>query len=204
VIIHQAKHGPMRVVVEAHGGALALFSPAHRAKVIKRGLRESGMMWLYKWMPLRFTKYAYKLGYYVSNKWKARKLREGGSDMPYVGLTPSGGGPPVPSWNARNGAKMADAVRAGRVTASGKDGAERLNILVPYGHPIQSEKSVPFRTIPANEMEDMAAVLSRRIANEIAGSRLAVKEGVMVAIPRTIRKGGTPRSLGKGRPRKVA
>jgi hypothetical protein len=203
VIVQYGKHGPLRVVIEAHGGALAIFSPASRAKVIKRAFRESGMKWMHKWMPLRFTRYAYRLGYYVSNKWKARKLRDGGSDSPYVGLTPTGGGPPVPNWNARNGAKMVDAVRGGRVTASGRGGNEVLNIMVPYGHPIQSEKAVKFRTIAPNEIEDMADVMSRRIANEIKGSRLVSRNGVPTLMPRTISRSVTPRAIGRS-PRKVA
>lgn len=203
MIVSDRKHGPLRVVIEAHGGALALYSKQNRSKVIKRGMREAGMMWVHKWLFLRFTRYAYKLGYYVSNKWKARKVREGGSDMPYVGLTPTGGGPPVPSWKTHNGAKMIDAVRGARVTAGGSDGNERINILVPYGHPIQTEKAKPFRTVAANEIEDMADVLSRRIANEIAGSRLVVRDGKQVLLPRTISRKGSPRAIGRA-PRKVA
>jgi hypothetical protein len=198
VIVSDTRKGPMRVVIEAHGGALALFVPAERAKVVKRGLREAGMMWLYKWMPRRFTAYAYFLGYRVSNKWKALKQGLTGSSAPFVGLTPSGGGQATGPWWQRNGAKMADAVRAGRVTASGKSEAESLTIKVPYGHPIQTDKSTVFRTIAPREMDEIAEVLGRRVANEISGGKTVMRQGEMrkIAKPKA-------RTISAKQPRKV-
>lgn len=195
MIVHRAQHGPMRVVLEAHGGALALFAPAHRSRVIKRALREGGSMWLHKWMPLRFTKYAYVIGYRVSGKWRNIKERYLAPILPFVGFTPTGGGKyGPPGWSGTNGAKMADAVRGARITAGGRDGAERIDIRIPYGHPVQSRTSAVFKTVTARELDDVAAVFSRRLASEISGARLGRVNGRPRLIPRSIKR-ATPRRV---------
>lgn len=206
MIVHQAKQGPLRVVIEAYGGALNLFSPPHRARVVKRALREIGNVWLYKWMPKRFTAFAYTLGYRVSNRWKRIKLQFGGSAAPYTGLTPPGGGNMSGPWWQRNKEKMASAVERGRVTASGRDGAEVLNILVPYGHPIQTDKAKIFKTVHQVEIEDMAQVFARRLASEIGGARLATRNNQRVLIPKPAARkaGGNPRRPAGAMPRRVA
>lgn len=207
MIVHQSKQGPFRVVIEAYGGALNLFSPAHRSKVIKRAFREAGNVWLFKWMPKRFTNYAFMLGYRVSNKWKAIKIRYGGASIPFIGLTPSGGGRKDGPWWQRSGEKMATAARNGRVTASGSSGQEVLKILVPYGHPIQTEKAKVFRTVHQIELEDMAQVFARRLASEIEGARLVTRGNARVLLPKTNPRktgGGPRRPVGVVRARRVA
>lgn len=180
--VMQSTAGPIRTVLDAQGGALALFLPNDRSKIIKRGMREMGNMWLFKWMPLRFTAYAYKLGYRRTRKWANKKQNAGGKDIPFVGMTPIGGGPAFPTWKQINGEKMqVAAVKFGRVTASGSGGAEMVTIKVPYGHAILPGHSEVFKFIPPNEMEDMAIVLARRIANEIAGAAYKASSVAYVA-----------------------
>jgi hypothetical protein len=188
MIVHSAKQGPLRVVIEAHGGALMLFSPKHRTVVMRRAMRQLGNHWLHKWVPMRLSNYAFMLGYRVSGKWRTIKARYLTGVVPFIGMTPPGGGSADGPWWQRNKAKMADAITKGRVSVSGRDGNETAIIRIPYGHPIQTEKAKVFRTIAPNEMADLAVVLSKRIANEISGARTVEREGQMRKIPKPSRK----------------
>lgn len=151
-------------------------------------MRQLGNHWLYKWVPLRFTNYAFMIGYRVSNKWRTLKSRYLTAVLPFVGMTPSGGGNMDGPWWQRNKAKMADAVSKGRVSVSGNGGNETAVIRIPYGHPIQTDKAKVFRTISPNEMEDLAGVLATRLANEISGARTVTKDGTIRKIPKPSRK----------------
>jgi hypothetical protein len=199
VIISDQKTGPFRVVLEAQGGALALFSPQHRTTVMRRIMKRTGNHFLFKWIPARFSGYAYKLGYRVSNKWRRLKERMLTGVVPYVGMTPSGGGNPGGPWWQRNKAKMVDAVQKGRVSATGSGTDVAAVIRIPYGHPIQTDKAAIFRTIAPNEIEDMAGVFAQALASEIAGARASVKDGTPRLMPRVPKRKTADRP-----PRKVA
>jgi len=184
VIVQSVGRKSFRATLEVQGGALALFSPGRRSQIIKRAMREAGYMWLFKWVPMRFTPYAFRIGYRVSKKWANKKIRAIGKAIPFIGATPTGGGKAFPGWSQVNGAKMCDAIKDARLTASGNNGREVINIKIPYGHAIQNNNSKVFRRVAPWEMDDMARVFERRMASEISGAKSVIRKGVARKIPR--------------------
>jgi hypothetical protein len=193
VIVHAVKKGPLRVAIEANEGALALFSDKERAKIVRRGMERAGWTWAKKWMPLRFTRYAFKLGYRVSARWVRYKMFKLGEAIPFVGMTPPGGGDMSGHWTQRNKAKMiVQALGRVKVTAKGGKGQEEVTIRVPYGHAIQTQHSKWFKTVTDQEAEDMARALSKRVADEMNGARVVnTREGGSVLKARTLRTNRT-------------
>lgn len=175
MIIARKQNGPIRTTLEAYGGALALFSPAERNRAKRRAGERGGRFWLAVWMPKRFSGYAYFLGYRVSSKWAAKKKSGGVGNTPYVGMTPPGGGPAAPGYKQNNGAKMADAVSGSTVTTPAN--GESINIKVPYGHPIQSDKAAAFRTLPASEVEAIANEMADELGRIISGAETYSRRG---------------------------
>lgn len=175
MIVSSVQRGPIRTTFEVFGGALALFSRAERNRAKRLAGGRGGRYWLSVWMPRRFSGYAFLLGYRVSGRWLATKRRNGAGAVPFVGLTPSGGGPVAPGYKQVNGAKMADAI-AGSSVSTSSDG-ERITIKVPYGHPIQTDKAEAFRRIPAHEVEAIAAEIGDELGRIISGATASHKRG---------------------------
>lgn len=174
MIIIDEKRGPIRVVFEAYGGALALFSPPQANKAKKIALERGGKYWIAVWMMRRFSKYAYFLGHRNGRRWNNRKRRQLGTEpIPFYGLTPPGGGPAAPGYSQINGAKMKDAVRGAKVKAIGIAGRERLDILVPYGHPIRTEDSNAFKRLPQREVNLIAKEIGDELGRIISAAQVA-------------------------------
>lgn len=187
MIIIDEKRGPIRVVLEAYGGALALFSKPQANKARKIALTRGGDYWVAVWMMRRFSKYAYFLGHRSGRRWNNRKRRQLGTEpIPFYGLTPPGGGPPAPGYTQINGAKMKDAVRGAKVKAVGIEGREHVDILVPYGHPIRTEDSKAFKMLPQREIN----LIAKEIGDELG--RIITSAGPV----RATKSKATPRAIG--------
>lgn len=167
-IVHTQKVGPIRVAINAQGAALALFRVGEQNEIIKAALIAGGRFWLDHFLMKRFSLYAYAvLGYRASNKWRATKQKYLGQAIPFVGFTPANGGAP-PTWKkGKNTEKMMSAVRRSRVESSATGGGAKcaIRIFVPYGHPIQADKSANFRTIPAHEIGAISGEVARALAH---------------------------------------
>ncbi len=193
MIISSTQRGPIRVTLEAYGGALALFSPAQANRARKVAMTRGGNYWVAVWLMRRFSKYAYFLGYRASRKWSEKKQRQLGTEaIPYYGLTPPGGGPAAPGYTQVNGAKMKDAVRGATVSAVGISGRESVTIRIPYGHPIPTDKAKSFRTLPQREIRLVAEEIGAELARIISSATpIAPRKATAPAIGGpTMRMGG--------------
>ncbi len=207
--VYEAKVGPIRAQIFAAGGALAFFDASTRNEIIRAALLEGGKFWMRAFLPMRFSQYAYRLGYTVSQKWSQRKLRDLGASVPFLGFTPPGGGRQAPTWKGTNPEKMITAALNGasvRATAA----AERasLTIRVPYGHPVREDTTASFRTLPTWEVDRIAEVVGKALADQIADRFKAgdAKPGRRaIPVPQVRALGaGTPRQLVVGNKRRVA
>lgn len=194
-IIFDEKKGPIRVVLEANGGALVLFRARERNLAVRTSLQSGGDFWLVNFLPMRFSKYAAQaLGYRVSQKWEKAKMRWLGEAIPFVGFTPVNGGNP-PTWSeGNNTAKMRDvALSQARAEAIATSKTQRISLFIPFGHPVQSQTSVYFRIMPAWEVQAIAREVARTLASIIAsGVTVTSKKGKFA--PRTLVGASTPMS----------
>ena len=150
-------------VVEKYGPWLKLLIVSERKTLIHTALREGGWAWLLKYVPLRFTNYAYSLGYRVTEQWKKfkRRVLKGGTSLPMIGVTPPGGGNSVVrqgkkifKGNRRNYEKMAVAVQNGsNIKVRGTSAGGDIHIAIPYGHPLNSATADAFRKLPDKERQ---------------------------------------------------
>lgn len=167
-IVYTQKNGPIKVAINAQGAALALFRTSEQNEMVKASLVMGGRFWLDHFLMKRFSLYAYAvLGYRASNRWRATKQKYLGQAIPFVGFTPTNGGAP-PTWKkGKNTEKMMTAVRRARVEAAASGGGEKcaIRLFIPYGHPIQADKSANFRTIPAHEIGAISGEVARALAH---------------------------------------
>jgi hypothetical protein len=161
-------------------------------------------------MMRRFSNYAMILGHRNSGKWKNYKKRVLGVEaVPFIGLTPSGGGPAAPNWSQVNGAKMKDAVLGARVQSVGIGGRESITIRIPYGHPILPDASRAFRKIPQREIDGIAREVGAELAliigsaTPIAPKTRQRKPGAVPAPTARLSEKYAPRKVGGRAPRKV-
>lgn len=184
--VHEAKVGPVRAVLLAEGPALALFKPAIRNTIVRTALKAGGNLWIDVFLGKRFGPYAYRIGYYVSRKWRQFKERGMGQAVPFVGFTPSGGGRIAPRWKQRNGEKMkVAAIKGARIAVTATQTKARITFSIPFGHPIQSTTSAQFRTLPSWEVE--------RVAQATAKELQLILDGVL---PATFIRTPKPRVVG--------
>jgi hypothetical protein len=169
-VVHEVTVGPVRAQLIAAGPALALFRDSERNAFVRFALTAGGAFWLDVFLPKRFSDYSTSFGYRVSRKWRDLKIALTGVAVPFVGLTPSGGGPVAPRWKQENGAKMVDVALAdsrARATATGNSAA--IIITIPYGHPVQADTSDMFRTLPSWEVDRIADVVGQTLQRLLDG-----------------------------------
>ncbi len=214
--VAEGKKGTIGWTFECNQEALFLFSEEEQRKIVKTTYQAVGDFWIARWLPKRFSMYAYQLGYFISGKWRSVKTRLLGSAIPYLGFTPQGGGsgnPPYkrrligPPKNPPNGEKMIIAAltgarAAGFAAMKGRDA--RVDIIIPIGHPVQPQTIATFTTVPATEMQTLAYEAERVLTS-------LINSGQVVATPkangatRTIQGanipirpiGTTPRRIGR-------
>lgn len=169
--------------IEARGKFWELVSTSERKVIIHAALRQGGLFWMLKYIPQRFSNYAYSLGYRVTDQWKKFKRRVlNGAAIPYIGVTPpGGGGAGVVKRGKRifkaqnpNGEKMAVAVERGsNVKVKGTSAGGDIHIAIPYGHPLNAVTAAALRKLPDNEIQAVAAVVAREL-DELIQSAHAV------------------------------
>ncbi len=215
VVVSTQQVGPVRATIVAYGGALALFSAKERNDIVRGALLAGGQYWLGAFLPKRFSVYAFTLGYRVSEKWRRTKQWQLGAAVPFVGGTPPGGGPRMPSWKGKNGEKMITAALSGATaSATATAGNSKIVWLIPFGHAVRPETSEAFRMIPTWEVERIAEHVSESLGAYFAGAGLVGAQTSLVGAASSIRTGATrpaikqpsmrSRSTGSRAPRKVA
>lgn len=137
-----------------------------RKAVVLACLLEGGEWFRTARIPLRFTNFAYQLGYRVSEKWKKEKrhVLRARQANPFIGITNPGGGD-AGSLVAKviNPEKMAIAMEQGcRVEASGTSAGGNIFIRTPYGHPILAAFAEVMKTVTDSEYQ--------QIAQQVAGA----------------------------------
>ncbi len=168
--------------IDANKEALAYFSQSDQNRIVRTTFQAAGDFWIKAWLPMRFSTYAYSLGYYVSRAWRATKQKILGQAIPFLGFTPEGGGLGKPPPKKRfvttplqaNGEKMITAaMRGARAVgfAYGKGGDARVDILIPIGHPVQPNTIRAFTTVPQNEVATMAGAGARTMASLLDGAQ---------------------------------
>ncbi len=169
-------------VIEKYGPFWKLLSPGDRKTIIHTALREGGNLWMVRYIPKRFTQYAYGLGYRVTEAWKKfkRRMLNGGAALPYIGVTPPGGGQVIIKkgkrifkGKARNFEKMAVAVQRGaNVRVRGTSEGGDIHIAIPYGHPLNAMHAEALRKLPPAETQAVVDEVARQLASLVNTAQL--------------------------------
>jgi len=187
VAIRKVLRGSTNSVVQYYGDFWKLVSTADRKTIIHAALREGGLLWMVRYIPMRFGSYAHRLGYRVSHAWKAfkRRMLRSGAAVPYVGVTPPGGGETIVKkgnrifrGKHRNFEKMSVAIERGaNVKVRGTSQGGDIHIAIPYGHPVQQLHSDALKRLPPNETKAVVDEVAKqmasfvKIAQPVPGSR---------------------------------
>ncbi len=160
----------INAIFELKGPFAKLASNTERKVVAQAALREGGEWFRTERIPLRFTDYAYRLGYRVTDAWKAFKRRtlKTGRALPYIGTTPAGGGKILSiagghhdGLTVDNPEKMAVAMARGcRVDISGTSKGGDILIRTPYGHPILPAMADAFKRVVPEEYQRVAQTVA--------------------------------------------
>jgi hypothetical protein len=184
------RRGPVRATIIHRDAALKLFKPGQANAIIRVALKDGGDYFCKVFIPLRFTNYAKRLGYRVTNAYQQRKKQEGFGDLPFV----------------RTGDTRTQAVASAHTETTATGGASgkgRIKILVPIG-PIAytSNLSQIFRSVPAYEIERIARVVGSSLDSLLAErTEVVTRKGVTraslpassrAAVPTPARKTSTP------------
>lgn len=197
--VAEGKKGTIGWHIDVNKEALAYFSPTEQRKIVKTTYQACGDLWIAAWLPKRFSMYAFTLGYFVTGKWRALKMRFLGAAVPYVGFTPEGGGSGAAPRKTdrrrggtlqeqRNGEKMITAALSGARAAGfsdmkGRDA--RVDIYIPIGHAVQPNTIASFTNVPATEIQTLAYEAGRVMTS-------LLDSGMDVAKPK---EGGPTRTL---------
>lgn len=168
--------------VEYYGPFWKLVSTAERKRIIHTALLEGGRAWALRYIPLRFSNYAYQLGYRVTDQWKKFKRRMiGGSALPYIGVTPPGGGATVVrtkkgkifrSKSRRNPEKMATAVERGtNIKVKGTSAGADIHVAIPYGHALNPQTAAALRKLPQKEVDLVIQEAAKQLAHLIGSAQ---------------------------------
>ncbi len=164
VTLDKGKAGPIQWEVSSRSSDLDMFSKKERNTIIRTAMTQAGEYWQAVFLPLRFSNYAYSLGYYVSAKWAKLKKKRLGKVIPYVGFTPS------------SGFKMVIvALRDSRALSTAAAARFLIIIKVPFGHPVRPETTESFTTTPANEVTRMSVQVAKNLDALIRGSRMTMR-----------------------------
>jgi hypothetical protein len=161
-VIYDTGPGPIRATIEAYGSAFTLFTKKERNAVVRQAMESGGWMWIAKYLPLRFTVYAYSLGYHVAAKYAAYKLRKQGHALP----------------NVFTGRSRETATQGANATGRATANKQQVTIKIPlpvletvsrggkkkyasYGK--QSGMAAIIGTVPASEIAAFAAVVGKEI-----------------------------------------
>lgn len=205
-------------VIEYYGEFWNLTTAGFKKRIVHDALYQGGLHWMVKFIPKRFTQYAFGLGYRVTDRWKKFKRRIlKGDSLPMIGITPPGGGGGVVvkgkhifPGKRRNAEKMAVAIERGaNVKVKGTSTGGDIHIAIPYGHPLNPQTALALRKLPENETQEVVDVVARKLAEHIgqfaAQHNRAVEAGIRGGKKLVIRgskAGFRPRASGGPPPRK--
>jgi hypothetical protein len=168
----------VNVIFEMKGPFAQLASNTERKVVAQSALRVGGEWFRAERIPLRFTDFAYRLGYRVTDDWKKfkRRVLKSGRAVPYIGTTPPGGGD-IESFirgmpTVYNPEKMAVAIERGcRVDITGTSKGGDIIIRTPYGHPIRPLMAEAFKTVTPEEYQGVAQRVAAAFRDFLAGAK---------------------------------
>ncbi len=167
-------------------GPFAKFLGADRKVIIRESLWAGGEWFRTERIPMRFTDFAYRLGYRVTDEWKKEKrnVLQSRRAFPFIGMTPTGGGD-AGSLKAKriNAEKMATAMARGcRTDISGTSKGGNILIRTPYGHPILPVFAQVFQTVTADEYQQVARIVSSALNDFLAYGRPVSKRSKKMTI----------------------
>ena len=141
---------PVRAEIIAQGGGLTLFSKSDQNILVRAAMYDGGIYWIGAFLPLRFTSYANRLGYHVSEKYEAKKKWRDGEALPLV-LT---------------GSLRLLALKGARVVAKATSNTAYADIKFPGTTYANAQPTVrdTLRSIPPWEMERVAKAVGASIA----------------------------------------
>lgn len=179
----------LNVIFELKGPFAKLANATERKTVAQAALREGGEWFRVERIPLRFTDYAYRLGYRVTEDWKKFKKRvlKTSRAIPYIGTTPPGGGP-IESFISgmpmvENGEKMAVAVQRGtRTDIRGTSKGGDIIIRTPYGHPIRPLMAAAFKHVNPEEYQRVAQIVAAAFREFLASAHIKSKRSKKLTI----------------------
>jgi hypothetical protein len=167
-------------VIEYYGNLWKL-STSERKTMIHTALRYGGLLWMVSYIPRRFTNYAYGLGYRVTDGWKKfkRRILGGGNSLPFIGVTPPGGGTSVVKkgkqifkGKRRNAEKMAVAVQRGsNVQVKGTSQGGDIHVAMPLGHPLNKQTADAYGKLPPAETQAVVDEVAKQLASLIQTAR---------------------------------
>ncbi len=169
-----------KVIFEMRGPFAQLATNTMRKQVVQAAMRVGGEWFRTERVPMRFTDWVYRLGYRVTNSWKAFKRRttKSGRALPYIGTTPPGGGDilSLAGGNAEllvhNNEKMAVAMSRGcRVDIAGTSKGGDILIRTPFGHPLRPEYAEAFTRVTPEEYQMVARLVVGAFQDFLAGAK---------------------------------
>lgn len=178
-------HEDINSVFTLSGPCQKLFGPERKA-LINACLLEGGEYFKDTYIPMRFTDYAYRLGYRVTDRWKQEKRRvlQSKRALPYIGMTPAGGGDAgAMVLPTHNGEKMSVAMARGcRVDVSGTSRGGNIIIKTPYGHAILPPLAAAFNTVLPAEYQAVTRVVATALRAFLAYARPPSKRSKKLTI----------------------
>lgn len=205
VVIHRGAAGKVKWAIHAHDDELAQFSASEQNTAIRTALLAGGELFIDTYVMMRFSDYARKLGYGIASNWLSVKLQALGKAIPFVGLTPPGGGRSGGGHKATNPEKMIVAVMRGTratATATSSDGGRHtISILIPFGHPLRPSDADIFTTVLPAEI-DAVAERVRTVLEDILDKAEPTDDGK--GVERTIQGSHSRIDQGGGTPARGA
>ncbi len=167
-------------------GPLGSFLGPDRKAIIRASLWAGGEFFRTERIPLRFTDFAYRLGYRVTDEWKKEKrnVLQSRRAFPFIGMTPPGGGD-AGSLKAKviNAEKLATAMARGcRTDITGTSKGGNILIRTPYGHPILAVFAQVFQTVTPDEYQEVARVVAASLNEFLAYGRKVSKRSKKMTI----------------------
>lgn len=150
-------HKDINAVFTIKGAFEKLWNNDDRKRLVRDSLFAGGEFFRLKYMPLRFSDYVYRLGYRVTEDWKKYKRRVTKFDraVPFIGLTPPGGGDSGSLIAKRdNDEKMTVAmIRGCKTSVSNTAKGGNIKIKTPFGHAITTFMASVFNKVLPSEYE---------------------------------------------------
>jgi hypothetical protein len=151
---------PIRSVLRVQGAALKMMEEVEGKKaandVVRGALQAGGDFWINVFLPMRFTDYAKRLGYYVTDKWNKLKDKITSQVIPLVYI----------------GESRDAALGGAYATATAKGDGGRITIRVPTKHPLKAKEQAVIRRVPEWEIKRIAKEIEENLIESLNGRGL--------------------------------